>query len=123
MTGPEASAPVVPTPRRNRLGTVALVLALVDFGLPLVVFIVITIAAMFEGAEGDSFGYAVLGGLFFAFGSIPFFSPLAIAAVALGIVAVARRGYAKVAGILAIVVAIIPAVSVIYLPAVIDSFF
>jgi hypothetical protein len=125
MTTPEpvAEAPVVPTPKRNRVGIAALVLALIDLGLPVLVFIGITIAALAEGAEGDTVGYAILGGFFYGFGSVALFAPIAIAALVLGIIAVVRKGYRKTQGVIAIILSVVPAASVVFIPAVIDSLF
>jgi hypothetical protein len=116
------TAPVVPTPLPNRVGTVALVLAVTVLVLPVVLFIVFTIAASIEGAEGDDLGYAMVGGFFLAAISTAFIAPLAIAALVLGIVAVARRGRRKAHGVVAIVLSALPSLPILGLPGAIDSF-
>jgi len=125
MTSPEpvAVAPVIPTPQRNRLGTAALVLALAAIGLPILFFIVFTVAALLEGAEGDDAGYAVLGAFFLAAAGVAVVSPIAIAALVLGIVAVTRRGRRKAQAVAAIILSVLPASAVFFLPAAIDSVF
>jgi hypothetical protein len=123
MSEPIATAPVVPTPKPNRVGKVALILALVVIVLPFLLFIVFTVAASIEGAEGDDLGYAFIGGFFLAAISVAFIAPLAIVSLVLGIVAVARRGYRKVQGVVAIVLSVLPASAVAFLPGAIDSVF
>jgi hypothetical protein len=125
MTSPEAVAvaPVVPTPQRNRLGIAALVIVLVVIALPVLIFIAATIAAAAEGAHGDDFGWAVLGGFIIAGASIAFISPLAIVGVVLGIIALTRHGLRKVQAIIAIVLGVAPALAIFGLPTAIDGFF
>jgi hypothetical protein len=111
------TAPVVPTPTRNKLGIAALILVLVTYALPVIGFIVFVIAASIEGAEGDDLGYAVVGAFFAVI------APIAILGVVLAVISLFRHGQRKVQGILAIVLGIVPAAFVIGLPATIDSFF
>lgn len=119
----EAAAPVVPTPTRNRLGIAALVLVLIAIALPILAFIVFTIASIASGAQGDDIGYAVLGAYFFSIAIITFVAPIAIIGVVLAIVALTRRGHRKLQAILAIVFGAIPALAIFGLPAAIDTLF
>ena len=121
------TAPVVPTPKRNRVGIAALVIALIVLVLPVLVFIVTTVVAAIEqsggAADPDQTGWNILGGFVFAAITVPILSPLAILALVLGIVAVARTGYRKVQGIIAIVLSIAPALAVFAIPAAFDTLF
>ena len=117
------TAPVVPTPQRNRLGIAALVLTIVALAAPVVTFIVVTIAASIEGAEGDDLGYAMLAGWFIGAGAASVVSPIAIVALVLGIVALTRRGTKKVQAILAVIFSVVPALFAFGLPTVIDLAF
>ena len=123
MSEPVATAPVVPTPKRNRVGIAALVLVLIAIAVPVLVFIVTTIAASIEGAEGDAVGWNIIGGVVIAGISVTVVSPIAIVGVVLGIIAVARKGYRKLQGVLAIVLGAAPALAIFGLPAGIDSLF
>ncbi len=117
------TAPVVPTLQRNGLGIAALVIVLIPIVLPILSFVVFSVAASIEGAEGDDIGYAILGGFFVSAAVVAFVSPLAIAGVVLAIVALFRTGRRKVQAILALVLGIVPALTVFGLPTAIDSFF
>jgi hypothetical protein len=117
------TAPVIPAPQRNRLGIAALIIVLAAIMLPVVAFVVFTVAASIEGAEGDDLGYAILGGFFVSAAVVAFVSPLSIAGVVLAIVALFRKGRRKVQAILALVFGIVPALTVVGLPAAIDSLF
>jgi hypothetical protein len=124
MNEPVATAPVVPTRKRNRIGIAALVIVLVVIALPILTFIVFVIAALVSGAQGDDVGYAILGGWFVSAAGVAIVAPLAIVALILGIVAVARPGgYRKAQGVVAIVLAAAPSLAVFGLPAAIDSLF
>ena len=118
-----ATAPVIPTPTRNRLGIAALILVLITLALPILGSIVYLIAAAIEGAEGDSFGYAVLGAFFFIPVASSLLAPIAILGIVLGIVSLFRRGQRKVQGIFAIILGIYPSLLILLLPAAIDTFF
>ena len=117
-----ATAPVVPTPTRNRLGVVALVLVLITVALPVIGFIVFVVAASIEGAEGDAFGYAVLGAFFFIPVASSFIAPIAILGIVLGIISLFRKGQRKLQGVLAIIFGIVPALMITLLPVAIDNF-
>jgi hypothetical protein len=117
------TAPVVPTPQRNRLGIAALVLVLIAIALPILTFIVFTVAAIASGAQGDDIGYAILGGFFVAAAGVAIVAPLAIIGVVLAVIALTRRGLRKVQAVVALVLGIAPAIAVIGLPAAIDSLF
>ena len=108
---------------RNRLGIAALIIVLIAIALPIIGFIVFTIGASIEGAEGDDLGYAILGGFFLAFAGTAFVAPIAIVGVVLGVVSLFRQGQRKLQGILAIVFGALPAVAIFGLPAAIDSVF
>lgn len=117
------TAPVIPAPQRNRLGIAALVIVIIAIVLPIIAFVVFSVAASIEGAEGDDLGYAILGGFFISAAVVAFVSPIAIAGVVLAVVALFRRGRRKVQAVLALVFGIVPALTVLGLPAAIDSFF
>lgn len=117
-----AVAPVVPTPTPNKLGRIALVLVLITLALPIIGFIVFVIAAAIEGAEGDSFGYAVIGAIFTVPVASAFIAPIAIVGVVLGIISLFRKGQRKVQGVLAIILGLVPAGMITLLPVAIDNF-
>jgi hypothetical protein len=117
------TAPVIPAPQRNRLGTAALVIVIAAIVLPIIAFVVFSVAASIEGAEGDELGYAILGGFFISAAVVAFVSPLTITGVVLAIIALFRKGRRKVQAILALVFGIVPALTAFGLPAAIDSFF
>ena len=117
------TAPVVPALQRNRLGIAALVLVLIAIGLPILVFIITTIAASIEGAEGDAVGWNILGGFIFAGVSVTVFAPIAIVALVLGIIALTRKGKRKVQAVIAVILSIAPSLAIFGLPAAIDSVF
>ncbi|MEO8094257.1 MAG: hypothetical protein ABI632_04895 [Pseudolysinimonas sp.] len=122
MTSPEAvaTAPVIATPRRNRVGIAALVLALIAIALPILVLIVATIGAAIEGpgtgSSIDQAGWNVLGGFILSAIAIPLVSPIAIVALVLGIIGAARKGYRKVQAFVAIVLSVAPAAAVFFIP-------
>ncbi|MGE3191965.1 MAG: hypothetical protein AB7K08_00685 [Microbacteriaceae bacterium] len=117
------TAPVIPAPQRNRLGIAALVLVIVAIVLPIIAFVIVSVGASIEGAEGDDLGYAILGGFIISAAVVAFVSPIAIAGVVLAVVALFRRGRRKVQAVLALVFGIVPALTVLGLPAAVDSFF
>jgi hypothetical protein len=123
MSEPVATAPVVPTLKRNRLGIAALILVLIAIALPVLTFVVTSIAAGVSGGGGDAVGWGVLGGFVFAAVAVALVSPIAIIGVVLGIIAVTRPGLHKVQGIVAIVVGVVPALAVFGIPAAIDTLF
>jgi hypothetical protein len=113
-----------PAPTRNRLGITALVLVLIAIIVPIVAGVVGIVAAATEGAQTpDSGGWAVLGGLVFAAIGFAILSPIAIIGVVLAIVSLTRHGRGKVPGVVAIVLGIIPSLTVFGLPAALDSLF
>ena len=116
------TAPVIPTPTRNKLGRIALVLVLITVGLPIVGFIAFVIAASIEGAEGDNLGYAILGAFFFIPVASSLIAPIAILGIVLGIISLFRRGQRKLQGVLAIILGIVPALMITLLPVAIDNF-
>lgn len=117
------TAPVVPALQRNRLGIAALVIVLIAIALPIVAFIVFTVGSAISGAQGDDLGYAILGAFFVSAAVIAIVSPLAIVGVVLAIVALFRTDERKVQAIIAIVLGIVPAITVFGLPAAIDTLF
>jgi hypothetical protein len=117
------TAPVIPTPTRNRLGIAALILVLVTYALPIIGFIVFVIASIIEGAEGDDIGYAVLGAFFITAAASSLIAPVAILGIVLGIISLFRAGQRKLQGVLAIALGIVPALFILGLPVAIDTFF
>ena len=117
------TAPVVATPQRNRLGIAALVLVLIAIALPIIGFIVFTIAAVASGAQGDDVGYAILGGYFLSAAGVALVSPIAIVGVVLAIIALTRTGRRKVQAVVALALGILPALTVFAIPVAIDSLF
>jgi len=115
------TAPVIPTPKRNRLGIAALVLVLIAIALPILSFIVFTIGSAVSGVQGDDLGYAILGAFFVSAAAVAVVAPIAIVGVVLAIVALTRTGLRKLQAVIALVLGIIPALAVFYLPAAIDS--
>ena len=53
------------------------------------------IAAAIEGAEGDNFGYAILGAFFFIPVAASLIAPIAILGIVLGIISLFRTGSAR----------------------------
>jgi hypothetical protein len=117
------TAPVIPTPTRNKLGIAALVVVLVTIALPLVVLIVAFIAALIEGAEGDNVGWSAIGAFIIAAGASSLLAPIAILGIVLGIISLFRAGQRKLQGVLTIVLGIVPALFILGLPVAIDTFF
>lgn len=122
MTAPVIPTPTPAVPTRNKLGIAALVLVLITVALPIIGFVVFLIAASLEGAEGDSFGYAVIGAIFFIPVASALIAPIAILGIVLGIVSLFRAGRRKVQGVLAIIFGIVPAAMIMLLPVAIDNF-
>ena len=108
----EDPAPTTPAPparrTRNRIGVLALILALIAAVAPLVIWIVMLFVGIAEYPDdADSAVYVgVLGGMIFFFGSIALLSPLSFAAVVLGVISMWRPG-GKAPGIVAIVLGVI----------------
>lgn len=123
MTEAVATAPIVATPQRNRLGIVALVLVLIAIAAPIVTFLVVVIGASASGAQGDDVGWAVLGAWFFSFGVASAAGPVALAGVVLAVIALLRPGLRKVQGVLALILGVVPAFLTLFLPATIDTLF
>lgn len=117
------TAPVIPTPTRNRLGIAALIMVLVTIALPIVGFIVFVIASIIEGAEGDNIGYAVIGAFFLTAVAASLIAPIAILGVVLGIASLFRTGQRKLQGVLAIILGIVPSLMIFGLTTAIDTFF
>ena len=96
-----------PTPlsrSRNRVGLVALVLALVAAAIPLLGWIITGVVGLLESSRPDDVGYlAIIGGLLVFLGLVSLLSPLSVAAAVLGIVSLFRPG-SRAPGIVAIVI-------------------
>lgn len=107
---------VVPVRRRNRLGLVALVLALVVALAPFVAWIVVAIVGSVEASSTDDAIYVgLLGGFVIFAGVMAVVAPLAVVAVVLGIVSLFRPG-SKAPGIVAIVFGALGSVGLFWLP-------
>lgn len=117
------TAPLVATPQRNRVGIAALILVLIAIALPVLSFLVFTIASAVSGAQGDDLGYAVLGAFFLAAGVSALAAPIAIIGIVLAIIALTRRGHRKVQAVIAVVLGVVPALAAIGIPATIDTLF
>jgi len=109
----------VPSPRRpaNRLGIVALVLALLAAVTPLVLVVVVWILGAVEYPDDlDNAVYVgLLGGMVFFFGAIALLSPVSLVAAVLGVVSMWRPG-SKAPGIVAIVFGVVGALGLFGLP-------
>ena len=108
-----------PSPRRpaNRLGIVALVLALLAAVTPLVLVVVVWILGAVEYPDDlDNAVYVgLLGGMVFFFGAIALLSPVSLVAAVLGVVSMWRPG-SKAPGIVAIVFGVVGALGLFGLP-------
>ncbi|WP_395639539.1 hypothetical protein [Pseudolysinimonas sp.] len=121
MTPDAALAP--PGPRvRNRLGIVALVLALVAGIAPLVAWIATGVVGMVENpGDVDTAVYVgLLGGGVVFVGAIALLSPLSLVAAVLGVVSMWRPG-SRAPGIVAIVVGVIGSLGLFGLPLVLGE--
>jgi hypothetical protein len=113
MTDPR---PVAPS--RNRVGTVALVLALVAAAAPLVVWIVVAIVGAIETSTFDDAVYlGFIGGMIMFLGVVAVLSPVSLAAVVLGVVSLFRGG-GKAPGIVAIIIGAFGSLGLFWLPVV-----
>jgi hypothetical protein len=108
-------------PPRNRVGVVALVLALVAAIAPLVAWIVVAIVGAIDAPTVDDAIYVgFLGGMIIFFGVIALLSPVSLAAVALGVVSLFRAG-SKAPGIVAIVIGVVGSLGLFGLPVVLGE--
>jgi hypothetical protein len=126
MTEPVLPPPVAPGPpslSRNKLGITALVLVLIAVVLPIIAFVLFLIGAVIEGAEGDDFGYSVIGAFLITGAASSLIAPIAILGLILGVISLFRPGQRKVQGILAIIFGVVPSVFILGLPVAIDTFF
>jgi hypothetical protein len=116
MTQDAAPTPPIRRPK-NKLGIVALVLALLAAVAPLVVVVVVWILGLTE--YPDDFDNAVyvgfLGGMIFFFGAIALLSPVSLVAAVLGVVSLWRPG-SKAPGIVAIIIGVIGAIGLFGFP-------
>lgn len=111
---------VAPRPR-NRAGIVALVLAVVAAGAPLVAWIVVAIIGAAEASTTDDAIYVgVIGGMIVFLGVIALLAPVALAAIVVGIVSLFRPG-AKAPGIVAIVIGVFGSLGLLWLPVVLGE--
>jgi hypothetical protein len=112
---------VTPGRPRNRVGIVALVLALFTVVAPLIAWIVVAIVGAVESTNFDDAVYVgFLGGMIIFFGVIALLSPVSIAAVVLGIVSLFRDG-SKAPGIVAIILGVFGSIGVFWLPLVLGE--
>lgn len=108
----------VTPPPRNRVGVVALVLALVAAIAPLVVWIIVAIVGAVESSTFDEAVYlGLLGGMIVFFGVVAVLSPVSFSAVVLGVISLFRPG-GKAPGIVAIVIGVFGSLGLFWLPVV-----
>lgn len=94
----------VPARTRNRLGILALVLALVVALAPVFGWLITgVVGAVQSSSPGDAGYLAIIGGLLVFLGLVSLLSPLAAAAVVIGVVSLFRPGR-KTPGVVAIVI-------------------
>jgi hypothetical protein len=106
---------VVPRPR-NRVGILALVLALVAAAAPVIAWIVVAVVGAVESTTVDDAIYVgVLGGMIIFFGVVALLSPVSLAAVVLGVVSLFRAG-GKAPGIVAIIIGVVGSLGLFGLP-------
>jgi hypothetical protein len=106
---------------RNRVGVVALVLALVAAAAPLVAWIAVAIVGTVESTNVDDAIYVgFLGGMIIFFGVIAVLSPVSLVAVVLGIVSLFRAG-GKAPGIVAIIIGVVGSIGLFWLPLVLSE--
>jgi hypothetical protein len=110
------------TPRpRNRVGTVALVLALVAAIAPLIVWIVVAIVGAIESSSLDEAVYeGGIGGMILFFGVVALLSPVSVAALVLGIISLFRPG-GRAPGIVAIILGVFGSLGLFGLPLVLGE--
>lgn len=113
---------VAPAPRpRNRVGILALVLALFAAVAPIVAWIVVAIVGAAESSTFDDAVYVgFLGGMIFFFAVIALLSPVSFAALVLGIVSLFHPG-GKAPGIVAIVIGAFGSLGAFGLPVVLGE--
>jgi hypothetical protein len=105
------------TPRvRNRVGIVAVVLALVAAVAPLVAWIGVAVVSAVEASSVDDAVYeGGIGGMIIFLGVVSLLSPLSAAALVLGIVSLFRPG-ARAPGIVAIILGVFGSLGLFGLP-------
>ena len=120
-----APAPVAVPPRRNGIGISALVVVLVAILLPGLLGVVGFVATVLGPQQTpDTVGWGVLGGLVIAGLGLGIAGPVALIGVILAIVALVRRGFGKVAAIVALVLgAPLAVVGMLVLPTFVDQMF
>jgi hypothetical protein len=110
-----------PARPRNRVGTVALVLALFAAVAPLVAWIVVAIVGAVESTSFDDAVYVgLLGGMIVFLAVVALLSPVSFAAVVLGIVSLFRAGR-RAPGVVAIVIGVIGSLGAFGLPIVLGE--
>jgi hypothetical protein len=121
MTDPGPPTTALAPRTRNRVGIVALVLALIAAVAPLVAWIVVAIVGAVESSSVDDAVYVgLLGGMIIFFGVTALFSPVSLAAVVLGIVSLFRTG-SKAPGIVAIAFGAAGSLGLLGLPTVLSE--
>jgi hypothetical protein len=121
MSDHASPAPLARRPK-NRVGIVALVLALLCAVAPLIAWIVVGIAGALEYPDDrdNAIYVGLLGGMIVFFGVISLLSPLSLAAAILGVVSFWRPG-SKAPGIVALVLGLIGALGLFGLPVVLGE--
>jgi hypothetical protein len=121
MSDPASPAPVARRPK-NRVGIVALVLALLCAVAPLIAWIAVGIAGAVEYPDDrdNALYVGLLGGMIVFFGVVSLLSPLSLIAAILGVVSFWRPG-SKAPGIVALVLGLIGALGLIGLPVVLGE--
>jgi hypothetical protein len=108
---------VAPRPR-NRVGILALVLALGAAVAPLVAWIVVAIVGAIGSSSVDDAVYVgVVGGMIVFFGLMAVFSPVSLTAVVLGVVSLFRTG-GRAPGVVAIIIGVAGSLGLFWLPVV-----
>jgi hypothetical protein len=116
MTDPGQTV-VAPRPR-NRVGILALVLALGAAVAPLVAWIVVAIVGAIGSSSVDDAIYTgVIGGMIVFFGLVAVFSPVSLTAVVLGVVSLFRAG-SRAPGVVAIIIGVVGSLGLFWLPVV-----
>jgi hypothetical protein len=111
----------LPARPRNRVGIVALALALFAAAAPLVAWIVVAIIGAVESSSFDEGVYVgVLGGMIVFLAVVALLSPVSFCAVVLGIVSLFRAGR-RAPGVVAIVVGVIGSLGAFGLPVVLGE--
>lgn len=103
---------------RNRVGVLALVLALAAAAVPLVAWIVVAVVGAVESNTVDDASHVgVIGGMIVFLGVVAVLSPVSLAAAVIGVVSLFRAG-GKAPGVVAIVLGVVGSLGLFGLPVV-----